>query len=284
VSDKFDGSLGIAYRQPDGLWAIATRGSFESEQAKHATELLRDRTGEGPVAIDNDPFLINHMSNGGKATPLFEIIYPGNRIVVDYGNLDTLKGLGAVWIDSGDYIGWGGAGTFDFRTFREVLEAKPRDNAEGFVVWLDRYTAVKIKQDDYVELHRIVTGLNRKSVWRALKEGEPTFKALQEQLPDELYNWSSDVAKEIREEYANHIWEIDDWYVSTLEQDVWVSEDPSAPDFLEIDRKKFALAVQKGVDGIRPPEEYRGFMFSILDGRDISDKVWSMVEPVGGDK
>jgi RNA ligase len=42
VSDKFDGSLGIAYRQPDGLWAIATRGSFESEQAKHATELVRE--------------------------------------------------------------------------------------------------------------------------------------------------------------------------------------------------------------------------------------------------
>jgi RNA ligase len=273
VSDKFDGSLGIAYRQPDGLWAIATRGSFESEQAKHATAIVRE--------LGEDKFLIEHLSNGGKATPLFEIIYPENRIVVDYGDTDTLQSLGAVWIESGDYIAWGGQGTFDYRTFREVIEAKPRPNAEGFVVWLDRKTAVKIKQDDYVELHRIVTGLNRKSVWRALKDGEPTFKALQEQLPDELYNWSSDVAKELREEYANHIREIDGWYISTLDQDIWIDE--FSPDE-KIDRKKFALTVQKGVNGVRPPDEYRGFMFSLLDGKPIEDKIWAMIEPTGGDR
>jgi hypothetical protein len=118
-------------------------------------------------------------------------------------------------------------------------------------------------------------------VWRALKEGEPTFKALQEQLPDELYNWSSDVAKEIREEYANHVREIDGWYISTLEQDVWIDEFTPGE---KIDRKKFALTVQKGVDGIRPPDEYRGFMFSLLDGKDISAKVWSLVEPQGSDR
>jgi RNA ligase len=267
VSDKFDGSLGIAYRQPDGLWAIATRGSFESEQAKHATALVRER-GE-------KKYLLDWTSNDGRATPLFEIIYPENRIVVDYGDMDSLQTLGAVWIDSGDYIAWGGVGTFDFRTFRAAIEAKPRPNAEGFVVWLDRQTAVKIKQDDYVELHRIVTGLNRKSVWRALKEGEPTFKALQEQLPDELYNWSSEVAKEIREQYASHIRIIDNTYQDALEAEYSTRTAWDEP----FDRGRFARRVQSGV-----PDAYRGFMFSLLDGKDISAKVWDMVEPVGGER
>src|SRR4051812_9325678 len=36
--DKLDGSLGILYPTPDGP-AVATRGSFTSDQAVHATEL-----------------------------------------------------------------------------------------------------------------------------------------------------------------------------------------------------------------------------------------------------
>lgn len=172
-------------------------------------------------------------------------------------------------------------------TFREIMSMPPRDNAEGWVVWIDPFTAVKVKYSAYVELHRIVTGLNRKSIWRALKEGEPTYKALAAQLPDELYAWADGVAKELREQYANHMREIDGWYISTLDQDVWqhvgTGIDGDWADE-EIDRKKFALVVQNGVGGIAPPPEYRGFMFSLLDGRDIQDKVWNMIEPVGGDK
>lgn len=42
VTDKLDGSLGIIYPTPDGP-AVATRGSFASEQALHATQVLRSR-------------------------------------------------------------------------------------------------------------------------------------------------------------------------------------------------------------------------------------------------
>ena len=40
--DKLDGSLGIAYRTPSGI-AVATKNSFLSPQAAHATEILRGR-------------------------------------------------------------------------------------------------------------------------------------------------------------------------------------------------------------------------------------------------
>ena len=81
--------------------------------------------------------------------------------------------------------------------------------------------------------------------------------------------------------------EIDGWYISTLDQDVWNHVGTGANgDWAdeEIDRKKFALTVQKGVDGVVMPDEYKSFMFSLLDGRDIQERVWEMVEPRGGDK
>lgn len=43
VYDKLDGSLGIIYTRPDGVVAVATRGSFASDQAIHATEVLREK-------------------------------------------------------------------------------------------------------------------------------------------------------------------------------------------------------------------------------------------------
>src|SRR5690348_3156144 len=127
VTDKSDGSLGIIYHDRDGL-AVATRGSFASDQAVHATEVLRTRyAGFTPPA---------------GLTVLVEIIYPGNRIVVDYQGLDDLVLLGAVDIATGRTYGpeavpdWPGpvVETFGYATFAEALAAPPRDGREGLVV------------------------------------------------------------------------------------------------------------------------------------------------------
>ena len=70
--EKLDGSMGVLYIMPDGEKAIASRGSFVSDQAKFATEYLNEKYSEVR-------FLPQY-------TYLFEIIYPENRIVLDYGN------------------------------------------------------------------------------------------------------------------------------------------------------------------------------------------------------
>lgn len=46
VTDKADGSLGIIYPTPDGP-AVATRGSFASDQALHAPRCCARGTGDG---------------------------------------------------------------------------------------------------------------------------------------------------------------------------------------------------------------------------------------------
>lgn len=56
--------------------------------------------------------------------------------------------------------------SMNYRSLAEALEAEPRPNAEGLVVFFpDRNERVKVKQDDYVALHRILTGTNARHVW-----------------------------------------------------------------------------------------------------------------------
>lgn len=62
VFHKMDGSLGILFCYNDE-WLISTRGSFESEQAIHATEILKNKY--------ND--IVPHLNK--RLTYLFEIIY-----------------------------------------------------------------------------------------------------------------------------------------------------------------------------------------------------------------
>lgn len=76
IYEKMDGSLGIFYEY-GGEYGIASRGSFCGDQATQATAMLNEQYKE------YIPKLIALAQNG--YTPVFEIIYPENKIVVDYG-------------------------------------------------------------------------------------------------------------------------------------------------------------------------------------------------------
>lgn len=262
VGDKFDGSLGIGYIRPDGLLAVATRGSFVSEQADHATTWLW-----GHQDVCKDFFEAIHEHGH---TPLVEIIYPENRIVLDYEQQDYLEPLGWVDISTGAY-----RPPSEFRyvhTFREVLSWPDRPNSEGWVIWLDPHTAVKVKQEDYIALHKVVTGLNEKSVWAAISAGYPNFIEFVAKLPDELQPWAEKVGSDLAHHYGGIVRDIDALYqnVVELEYQYRVAWDA------EFDRARFARLVQ-----VHVPAEYRGFVFAALDGKDYQGKVWKLIEPKG---
>lgn len=159
VTDKLDGSLGIVYPTPGGP-AVATRGSFVSVQAAHATALLRARYPQWRPEPDH--------------TYLVEIIYPGNRIVVDYGDRDELVLLAILDDHTGRSVPDPGARwwpgprveTFPYRSLAEALAAPPRPGAEGLVVEFADGARVKIKQADYVSLHKVLTGFTAREVWK----------------------------------------------------------------------------------------------------------------------
>lgn len=184
VYDKMDGSLGILYRRPDGQLAIATKGSFHSEQADWATKefhrYMREQSWNMFITEDT--------------TWLFEIIYPENRIVVTY-DFSGLVLLGARNIEDGceffpeDLPEWKGRSTtrFHYKTLREALEAPPRRNAEGFVVYLSEFDVrVKIKQEDYLKLHKTVFSFGPQYIYDRLDQGM-TEEDILAGLPDEFH-------------------------------------------------------------------------------------------------
>jgi RNA ligase len=256
VSDKMDGSLGIAYQGRDGKYYIATRGSFTSDQAIKATEILRRKY----------PFWKPRVSN---YTYLFEIVYPENRIVCDYGDMEDLVFLGAVNIDTGktmymDYAGqpiWPGpvAETFPYQTMREALEAEPRPNKEGFVVhFLYSDVRVKIKQEDYIQLHKIVTGLNARTVWEAMVDG--TLDELIEKVPDEFHNFVVGVVESISEKVNEAILICNQTYDGILDT---IGENPS--------KKDFAMVAKT--------YPYSWALFNMFDNKDIRQKWLQLYKP-----
>lgn len=260
VTDKLDGSLGIIHLSSEGYPRVASRGSFESDQAIHATAVLRARYPD--------------VRRLDEITPLVEIIYPQNRIVVDYGALDDLVLLGAVNIASGKHYGpteaaslvnWPGPTTevFTYATLRDALAAPQRPGMEGLCARrLDNGHIVKIKQEEYVRLHKIVTGLSERSVWEHMSEGKPLDDLLAE-LPDELHGWTRDVWRGLAESLDEIHNQADRVHAEILE---------SLPSGWE--RKHYALeAMEQG--NLRP------HLFQLLDGRDPRPSILRTLKPAG---
>lgn len=267
VTDKADGSLGILYPLPSGGWAVATRGSFTSDQAVFATALFNDRYG-----ADAAP--------GPEWTLLFEIVYPENRIVLDYGDTRDLYLLGAVSIETGSILepdwfnsyDWPGpkVKTFDYSTLTEALAAEPRPNAEGLVIrW--RYTGemVKLKQEDYVALHKIVTGLSARTVWQHLVDEKP-IEELIKPLPDEFHTWVLEVAHELNRTVAARHTALRLAYHDLIAADRTGFSVGATDDVREI-KKRFAMVAKDGPDAWA--------MFALYDQRDILPKLWEAAKP-----
>jgi RNA ligase len=262
-------------------------GSFQSEQAVRATELFRDIWKQ--TSAD---FLTG-------ATYLFEIIYPGNRIVVDYGDLDDLALIGAVNVVGGFVYGpemvpgWPGprATVLPYRTLREAVHARPRAGKEGMVVRsLMDGSMVKIKQQDYIELHRIVTGLNEKAIWERCRDadlrkgaysvGDPINQVL-EGVPDELHSWVRSVAEQLFDE----VYDKRD-QVYTLFARAQDEVDPGTEWRSERGRRK-ALALWLQSEGL-PAGQQKGeggwlkkAVFQVYDGYDPNHYLWKLVRPEG---
>lgn len=195
VTDKMDGSLGIVFWDPTReMWDIATRGSFDSEMAIEGRKMLNSSKW-----ADWRAYAANKYAS---MTFLVEIIYPENRIVVDYGPTYDLVLLGAVHTERGIYVGpnfmpeysdrphiWPGrrAEVFEASTLDEALALADRENAEGLVVRsLTRDVQVKIKQQDYLERHKAKYNFTRKRVWEAGSQGARAFDEFFQNLPDEF--------------------------------------------------------------------------------------------------
>lgn len=184
VLEKLDGSLGISYFY-DGKVRWATRGSFHSEQAQKAQEIWDTKYPEGAVSYDP------------RFTLLVEIIYPENRIVVDYKDKEELVLLGVRHIETGDELehiylrplanmfGMPVAKRYFYNkkellTLQKTLPA----NEEGFILRYEDGFRLKIKGEKYVATHKLIFGLNEKHYVDAWIDG--ISESLLASIPEEF--------------------------------------------------------------------------------------------------
>lgn len=268
ISEKMDGSLGIIYTY-NGEVAVATRGSFTSDQAIWATTYLHD----------TDP----DFAQPEGVTMLVEILYKANRVVVEYGDREGLVLIGAIDNATGadipildvahwDQGYWSGpvAEHFPYTSLEDSITMATGDDfaeAEGVVLCWLRPNApslrIKVKHPRYVELHRIITGLSTRTVHKAL--ANHTYNDLIANVPDEFHSWIKEVADFLNEQAAGIHMRAE----ADLEDARWCAAHPSDGRY---SRKDLARVIQRHA-------LYPGLCFALEDGKDISPRIWDMIRP-----
>lgn len=265
VTDKLDGSMGIVAFYERQLF-VATRGSFESEQAKFAYDHIMNTPGY------LDAFRI---ICGDSVTAIVEIIYPENRIVVDYGDMRDVVLIGAIannelsdgrqlWIPADKFYSWPGPRVerFSAKTFEQALRIPPRFNKEGIVVYFEKTgDRLKLKQEDYLIAHKFVSNLTPKNVWQQLRDGK-TVESMLDIAPDEFHETVREYANVINNSFS---------YLYRLINQEFIRINASLP--AGYSRKDFALAVANN--------PYRSHLFHVLDQRHdlLVESVWKAIQP-----
>ncbi|KRD12682.1 hypothetical protein ASE21_01905 [Flavobacterium sp. Root901] len=241
VYDKMDGSLGILYWVEDKPF-IASRGSFSSEQSDKANEMLHGKYKNSWSFLDK------------SKTYLFEIIYPENRIVLDYGANEELVLLAIIDTQTGEEfplenIGFPVVEKYDGINDISLLKELNLTNKEGFIIKYADNFRVKIKFDEYFRLHRIITQVSNLNIWEYLKTNQP-FDEILERVPDEFFNWVKQTKKDLENQYE-------------------IIENQCKLDFKVLEtRKETALYFLTC--------QYPSVLFGMFDNKDYSETIWRM--------
>jgi len=195
VNEKMDGSLGIIYYYNG--WKVNTRGSFTSEQAIKGLDILLSKY---------DQSLLNKST-----TYLVEIIYPENRIIVNYGDEEKLTLLATFHTQSGnelslDTLKWNPfpcAPTIDkFSSIPEIIEEQSKLSKleEGFVVRFSNGERVKFKSVEYLKIARILSNMTPLNCWKVMKNGR-VDKSYTEHIPEEFRDELNKIVNDLEGEY-----------------------------------------------------------------------------------
>ncbi|MFG3497789.1 RNA ligase [Streptomyces sp. NPDC047928] len=294
VYDKVDGSLAVVFHYAGG-WRVASKGSFISTQATWAQRLL-------------DAKDTSALTPG--VTYLAEILYPQNRIVVDYGDRRDLVLLAAfakdgteipladaapAWQPIGSVVTvWPAMPLAELLALTESNtlpggRAATGTDAEGFVLRFASGVRAKAKLSEYVRLHKVLTGVTERDVWRGhgiqrfaglppkqvaqalgcsaadiTASGGRPLDGLLEQVPDEFDAWVRGLIARIDKDVADRERAIDTAYRAL------------AP--LAGDRAAFARAAKA-----LPDPTVRAAVFLRLDGRPTELVTYRSVRPEASD-
>jgi RNA ligase len=254
VTEKVDGSVGILYRD-GGNYHIATRGAFESDQAKWATRFL------------NENYDLTGLPD--ELTLIFEIIYPENRIVVDYGTRQELVLLAARNRHTGDYLpffpdvysigqeyGFALPQVYPMVEIGNIIAAAGAldANNEGYVVESSDGSRWKFKGDRYLELQRLISGLTFKNVLRAVSSGstQQMFDTVPDEFLAQVRAWIAEIEAKVAE--------------ITMRVNTVYADAPKES------RKEFALWVRNNHPELSP------YLFAMMDGMPLEPLIYRTVD------
>ncbi len=293
VYDKVDGSLAVVFHYA-GRWQVASKGSFISTQAAWAQRLLH--------AKDTSALIPG-------VTYLAEILFPQNRIVVDYGDRRDLVLLAAFAKDGAEIpladtaVAWKGIGSvvtvWPAMPLAELLGLAESNrlpggrvatgtDAEGFVLRFASGVRAKAKRSEYIRLHKVLTGVTERDIWRS--HGIQRFAGLPaKQVAQALGCAPSDIEESggrpldtLLEQVPD---EFDAWVrtvISRIEREVADRERATDEAYgslahLSGDRGVFARAVAE------LPVNMRAGMFLRLDGRPTELVTYRSARPDAAD-
>lgn len=258
ATNKLDGSMVAVWWDDKYGWSCTTRGSFTSDQASAAQAWLDGH-------IDPTELVRGH-------TYICEWTAPDNRVVLKYDKPE-LSLLAVRDNATGDEIdfdsdyatacGFGYAMPWRFADLASLVAARSEmRDVEGWVLrWRNGTDVerVKVKTDEYLRLHKIISGFSPERVREMMLSGEFGAREYIAQLPDEI----QDEANEIYHEIARRV---------GLKVDEMLYEHAKRAHILDDGRKQYAIAVCADFAG-----DDRAYLFALADGRDIRSDVLKRV-------
>lgn len=258
IFSKMDGSmLAVFFDKYSNKLMCCTRGSFESPQAQWAQQWIDNNV------TDFTPYMTNEWNH------IFEVIFKENRIVVPYDfeglvylhstfkstNFSVMYKRNLEWFDTKPYRV---APQFQFEKIGDYIEKSLQIpfTEEGWVLYFDDQTMVKIKGKDYLRVHRLKSEMTDKHIKEMLMEHKK-LKDIVSMFPDEF---ADEVESKVRPllDKAN-----DTAYRSSYEASQALQERRG-------DRKGQALYLRNLLNG---PELSAAFCY--LDNK--SDQAWKCI-------
>jgi RNA ligase len=258
--------LGILFNY-EGEWVFATRGSFTSEQSVKGFEMLQK---------------YDYQKLHKDYTYLFEIIYNENRIVVKY-LFEDLVLLGMINTETGYEVDLHHEGNdmrlknlihnLEFKVVKQYdgiedytkLKSLIDNNAEGFVIRFSNGDRMKIKGEEYLRLHKIMTNVSTTGIWEMLSNGDNVNELLKD-VPDEFYKKIQNYVRDLKYNYVQ-ISEMAGKLHDGFRYGKYNDVDP------EPTKKEFAEFVFKQQKVLHP------VMFAMWDKKKYDKIIWNILKP-----
>ena len=252
ISNKIDGSLivGFFYTYAN-KFILSSRGSFVSDQAIEAEKIFIQRYYKKiPLIAD--------------LTYLFEVVYPENRIVVDYKNLRDIILLEVLdkkqkVLPILDFLedGWTVVEEPRFASLYtdiNVLKNTIPNNSEGYVVRYDNGMRLKVKSDEYLRLTKLISLFdNDKYILKCLADNNGLIDDLLSKIPDEFYKDIHNKVSVYKQKFNDILIEVTDVYSKCS----------------HLTRKEIAM--------LYSGYKYRDMLFKQIDRQDLTQYIWESI-------